>query len=200
MKESQIIQMAADLTPSQFWMDSPRLFMVFVITVICILFSIVTALYVQKHADTVTKNEKIFSKVLLVITPILMIYSTASYITLAHYTEDISNWREDVAYPYIEQQIEEQKIELLGVSLSDRYEFRIEKEEDAREKTSLKVIYKNEAGEVEQKRQKFVFHMDLKEGETPYIVFRELKKDLHFSVPQGWYFGEVHVPENYDLR
>lgn len=107
--------------------------------------------------------------------------------------ENRNQWIEEVAHPYIKENIDINASNLLSVSLT----------EDTSEKVGsefLRIVYKDYEGNIINITDEFVFYMDLKSGEKPYFTYRDLDIDLNKYVPKGPYFGEVHVPVDYDLR
>lgn len=107
--------------------------------------------------------------------------------------ENVENWKTEIAYPYIENNMEIKTIELISVSTTGSIS-------DEKGKEYLKLVVKNEDGNIKTIKGKYKFYMDLETGSKPYLKYYDLENDINDRILKGMYFGEVHVSEDYDLR
>lgn len=120
--------------------------------------------------------------------------------------EEIAEWKEDVALPYINSLEREQK-EIVFIKIEPELSHETKGSmvfgsgtitSSPVEKTPISVSFKD--GGVITRTDWVETRMELTDQSKPYIQFQRLTKDLGHGIKAGYYNPKVFLPESYEFK
>lgn len=101
-------------------------------------------------------------------------------------------WKEEYVYPYIEEiPFKESKIKDFELLINI---------DDKNNKFKVKIHYLNNEETLTTLQTKAKIKYVLKENEHPFMIYKEVEKDLGPDYDKGYYSVEIHLPKEYKLR